>query len=156
MAPPAACMKRKSMISEPGEFPGTPSNTAMCTNQTTKRSRGFTLAEIMVCLLLLTIAVMGLVSTQIYSLKATGGNKYRHLASVIAYRVMSEKEKALRTDFSVSAAHSRSDVPGEEGFQYEVLEEAPGTSIKKVTVKVYWTEGTELKSYSLWTYLYDY
>jgi Tfp pilus assembly protein PilV len=121
-----------------------------------KHGRAFTLAEIMVSLLFLSIALLGLVSAQIYSLRASGGNRSRHTASVIAHNMLNEKEEALRKDFSTSVAQSRSAVEGQEGFQCAIIEESPAADFKKITVIIYWKESQENHEYSIWTYIYSY
>jgi prepilin-type N-terminal cleavage/methylation domain-containing protein len=120
------------------------------------KCRGFTLAEIMVCLLFLSIALLALVSTQIYSLRASGGNRLRHTASIIAYTIMNEKEEALRKDFTASASQAKADVVGHEGFQCAVLEDLLQADFKRITVIIYWRDGQENHEYSIWTYIYKF
>jgi Tfp pilus assembly protein PilV len=110
----------------------------------------------MVCLVILSIAILGLVSAQIYSLKVTTGNKMRHTASVIATTLMNEKEEALRANFSQSAAQPRIAFSGAEGFEYAISEEIVDTNFKKIDVDVYWTENGIEHTYSIWTNLYNY
>jgi len=110
----------------------------------------------MVAMVFLSIALLGLVSVQIYSLRATGGNRQRHVASIIASSVMNEKEEALRKNFSDPVGQARMEVPGQEGYHYEVTEELCAPSLKKVTVTVSWKERERTVEYSVWTYIFDF
>jgi len=110
----------------------------------------------MVAMVFLSIALLGLVSVQIYSLRATGGNKQRHSASIIASSLMNEKEEALRKDFATSVAQARITVPDQDLYQYEVVEETSAPSLKKITVTVSWKEGDKTLDYSVWTYVFDF
>lgn len=108
----------------------------------------------MVSLLFLSIAILGLVSTQIYSLKASAGNRGRHNASLLAQRIMNEKKEASKTDFTQSLSLERTPVTGEEGYFYSVNEEVKSSDFKKITVTVYWSEDSQEYIYSVWTYFY--
>ncbi|MDQ7825191.1 MAG: prepilin-type N-terminal cleavage/methylation domain-containing protein [Candidatus Eremiobacteraeota bacterium] len=121
---------------------------------TRRRQRAFTLAEIMVSLLFLSIALLGLVSSQIYSLRASGGNRGRHYASLLAGRIMNEKKEVAKTDFSKALQQDTTPVAGEEGYSYRVIEELKSSDFKKITVTVYWREDSLVCEYSLWTYFY--
>jgi Tfp pilus assembly protein PilV len=112
----------------------------------------------MVALVLLSIAVLGLVGAIMYSMKAGGGNRMRHTASVIAYRVMNEKEAELRQVFSANVSTSgKLDVPENEGFQYRVQDVyQTGDDLKRVSCSVYWAEEGADREYSVYTYVYKY
>ncbi|MDQ7823495.1 MAG: prepilin-type N-terminal cleavage/methylation domain-containing protein [Candidatus Eremiobacteraeota bacterium] len=119
---------------------------------------GFTLAELLVALAILSIAALGLVGAQLYSMKAGGGSRMRHTASTIAYRIMVETEDTLRKDFLTSVTTAKTGVPGQEGFQYQVHDALEGgaTDLKKITVTVYWEEEGAEREYSVFTYIYKY
>ncbi|MHC9538126.1 MAG: prepilin-type N-terminal cleavage/methylation domain-containing protein [Vulcanimicrobiota bacterium] len=123
-----------------------------------KSNKAFTLAEIMVALVILSVAVLGLVSAMIYSMRAGGGNRLRHTASVIAYRIMNEKETQLRKDFCGNVTTSgRLDVHENEGFQYCIQDVYQADDdLKKISLSVYWDEEGADREYSIYTYIYKY
>ncbi|MEW6279108.1 MAG: prepilin-type N-terminal cleavage/methylation domain-containing protein [Candidatus Eremiobacterota bacterium] len=117
--------------------------------------RGFTLAEIMVCLVLLTIAVLGLIAVQIYSLRAGQGNRERHTASVLASAALGRIEEQVRQDFSSSVAQPRRPHPEAAGYEMQVLETLPDVDLKRVEVHIFWRGKDGWHDYSLWTIFYD-
>ncbi|MBI3926122.1 MAG: prepilin-type N-terminal cleavage/methylation domain-containing protein [Armatimonadetes bacterium] len=126
-----------------------------------KTRRGFTFAEIMVCLLLLSIAVLGLVSVQIFSFKATVQNEKQHIASLIARTVMAEAEHKLDLYFNDATLSTGAAVPapGHDGFNYAVL--APpeldddDDGLRQVEVTVMWQDAGGEHRYRIETLLYD-
>lgn len=128
-----------------------------------RRTSGFTLAEVMICVALLSMAVLGLVSAQIFALQAGQGNKKRHTASVMAWRLLSDVEEQARRDFSVSAARPRQRAaerlgPNEmfQDYEYEIREQNLAPDFRRVEVVLHFTDDKGARSeYSAWTYLYD-
>src|SRR5438105_210758 len=106
------------------------------------RARGFTLAEVMVCVLLLAMAVLGLVSVQVYTLNATKSNRGAHTATVISTSVMNDVEHRLHQNFTQSVAQSSTAVPGFDGFQCAVAESFVDTAqtLKQIDTTVFWKD----------------
>ncbi len=118
------------------------------------RRRGFNLAEVMVSLLLITIAVLGLVSVHIYSARAAQGNRGRHTASLLAASRLHALEEAVRQDFAVSVAAAKAPDPDQPDYQVEVLETLPEPTLKRVEVRVSWDSKEGPQRYDLWTLFY--
>ncbi len=112
----------------------------------------------MVALAILSIAVLGLVSTHIYSMKASSGDRMRHTASVIAYQIMNENEDNLRKNFAASVATTQKiDVPGKEDYDYSIQDTYEGSNdLKKIAVTLYWMEEGAERDYTVTTYVYKY
>lgn len=122
------------------------------------KRRGFTIGEVLVAIAVLAIAVLGLVSVQIYALRATEGNRQRLEASEIAGSVMAGLESRFSRGFP-TVASSRAPVVDHPDFDCEVSEsiEDPGTKrMKRVTVKVYYKDRAGEHDYTLWTFFHDY
>lgn len=119
------------------------------------RACGFTLAEVMVALVLLSIAAFGLVSVQIYALGAMEGNRQQATASVIAASEMARIESG-RARGERAAVRARAPVPGQDGFDMEVREEPETTQpgLQRVEVDVFWSDGKIDHHYLLWTWFY--
>lgn len=117
--------------------------------------RGLNLAEVMVSLLLISIAVLGLVSVHLYSARAAQGNRSRHTASVLAASTMHQTEERVRQDFSVSVASPRQAHPEAAGYEYEILETLPEPTLKRVEVRVFWQTREGAQQYAIWTMFYD-
>lgn len=120
--------------------------------------RGFTVIEVMVAVVFLSIALLGLIGTQIYAVRSTEGNRARLEASEIAATVMSGVESRLRQSFATSVAAEKTLVRGEDGPWYEVAErweDEPARKLRRVDVTVrYRDEGVE-HAYALWTVFHD-
>lgn len=119
------------------------------------RLAGFTLAEVMVALVLLSIAALGLVSVQIYALGAMEGNRQRQTASVIAASEMARLE-SLHAGGRTLEARPRAPVEGQDGFEMEVREaqETGQPGLQRIEVEVFWSDDKTAHSYLLWTWLY--
>ncbi|GMU52028.1 MAG: hypothetical protein AMXMBFR33_11740 [Candidatus Xenobia bacterium] len=114
--------------------------------------RGFTFAELILCLGIMGMALLALVSAEIYSARADRGGSQRHQATMVASSLMAEAEKDLRRDFGASVAAGRQAVPGNPGYEYELLEQSEvGGRIKRLQVNVFWSDQQGDQQYSLWT-----
>lgn len=109
----------------------------------------------MVALVLITIAVLGLVSVHIYSARAAQGNRERHTASLLAASRLHLLEEAVRQDFSVSVAAPRAPDPDQPAYEVEVLESLPEPTLKRVEVRIFWNSKQGPQQYSLWTLFYN-
>lgn len=72
-----------------------------------RTDRGLSLAETMAGLLVLTLAVFGLVSSQIFALKAGRGNRNRMTASVYVTGLLETLEDEASRDFPLRLARER-------------------------------------------------
>ena len=119
--------------------------------------RGFTLVEVMVSLVFLTIAIFGLVSANIYAARAHQVSKERQAANVLAVSQLESCERLLRHDFNESVELVRHSFPSNPDFEREVLVSSVGTrtDLKRVDVNIYWNDKNGAQNENLWTYFYD-
>lgn len=99
------------------------------------------------------LALLALVSAEVYSARADKGGAARHTATVIASSYLSEAEQALSRNFSNTVTASRQAVPAPPaGYEYQVTatDEVGGT-VKNVRVTVYWKDQQGDQSYTMWT-----
>lgn len=139
-----------------------------------RRSRrsesGFSLAEVMIAVAVLTIAVLGLVSSQIFALQAGQGNRKRHTASVAAWKILSAVEEQARRDFALSSLRPRQklarldlfersadfDEASLEEYEAQIVEQVRTPDFKRVEVVIHYQDDRGAQSeYKAWTYLYD-
>lgn len=98
------------------------------------------------------MALLALVSAEIYSARADRGGSQRHQATMVAGSLMAEAEKDLRRNFGASVAAGRQAAPGHPGYEYELIEQSEvGGRIKRLQVNVFWTDQQGAQQYSLWT-----
>ena len=141
-----------------------------------RRCSGFNLAEVAVVILLLTVAVLALVSSQIYVIKSKEKNEERHQASLIASSLLADLEQALGEDFTVELVYADEDVLGFAGFsdnpvnnpsaydapylgrfKFTVLAvDGDTTRTRKVNLVVSWEDQDGTHDYRIWTTFYDY
>lgn len=114
--------------------------------------RAFSLAEVMVAVGLVGMAILGLVSAQIFATRARHDVSRRQTAGVIATSMMNDAQASLAYDFSASVARPRAVQPTYPEFQTEVDEQKvmPG-QLDRVEVVVYWTGKYGPQEYRLWT-----
>jgi prepilin-type N-terminal cleavage/methylation domain-containing protein len=117
------------------------------------RMRGFTLAEVMLAVLILSLAVLGLLSVQAYAFRAQSKGTERNRASVIAASRMNALEAKLKDDFGASVTQARAYVPDEAGYEIAVAQAAvpPLDDLKELLVTVYWTDDQGPHEYDLRT-----
>lgn len=114
--------------------------------------RGLTLAEVMVAVGLLALAILGLVSAQLFATRASNEVSERHLAGVIAASLMADAEVTLRKSFSQSVSRARSPVPEHRGYQAEVNQNVVMSGdLKEIEVIVYWVDKKGPQEHHLWT-----
>ncbi|MEW6278420.1 MAG: hypothetical protein AB1758_07365 [Candidatus Eremiobacterota bacterium] len=116
--------------------------------------RAFTMAELMVCILIASVAILGLVSVLSYSIRARGKSSQRHTASLIATSLANDAELACWKDFSQPLARPRAPVPGYPEFEAlvsEQMEDPPDNTLKRLEVRVFWTDKQGKQEYVLWT-----
>ena len=116
-------------------------------------SRGPSLGELILSLLLTTLAVLGLVGVVSYSLRAQVKSSQAHVASVIAATRIEDARVTVLKDFALSLDLPRQAAPEQTGFEVAVRETREGDDLKRVDVSVYWTDREGPQQYDLWTKL---
>ncbi|MBI2913109.1 MAG: prepilin-type N-terminal cleavage/methylation domain-containing protein [Chloroflexi bacterium] len=113
---------------------------------------GFTLAEIMVALLVVSIGLFALVALQIHSLRAQQGTTQRHTASLLAASLADEAVEQLEIDFGAAVDKSRqaATVAGYE-FEIRAAPDPASALLKQLEVVVYWTDRQGAQQYRLAT-----
>lgn len=113
---------------------------------------GFTLLEILLTLLLLGVGMVSLVSAITLILTSGGINE----SELIATNLAQEKIETLKnTSYSGIANEARAAVSGFSSFEREVAVTTPVTSLKEITVTVYWNHKISELSKNLVTYRSD-
>lgn len=117
------------------------------------RMRGFTLAEVMLAVLILSLAVLGMLSVQAYAFRAQGKGTERNRASLLAASRMNAVEAKLKDDFGATLTQARAPVPDAPGFELAVAQAAvPALAdLREVLVTVYWTDDQGPHEYGLRT-----
>ncbi|MGE0492326.1 MAG: prepilin-type N-terminal cleavage/methylation domain-containing protein [Vulcanimicrobiota bacterium] len=114
--------------------------------------RAFTLAEVLVAMAVLSIALLGTLSMQTFALSTQSKSTQRHTASLVASTVLSEVEQSLKDDFETSTGRPRA-ASTTPGFEVEVAEVVEDPDLKRVEVRVFWTDDQAEQNYRLWTRL---
>jgi Tfp pilus assembly protein PilX len=113
---------------------------------------GFTLGEIMVALVLVTVALLGLIGVRLYASRASAASPDKQTASLLAISKMAEVEEKLRRGMPFEDLSTDGEVDGVEGgtnfdpdvperFSYQIKTEAPDIpNLVQVTVEVKWKD----------------
>ncbi len=104
------------------------------------RSRAFTFAEVLLCVYLLAIALLGVMATLVHCLQAQRGSQQRALATRLAEDVLVTRVSSMhasREDFLTDQSVARTRV---EEFEYSVTEQLVSPDLKQVNVCVYFTD----------------
>lgn len=116
------------------------------------RPGGFTLAEIMVALVLVSLGMLSLLSVIIYSLKAGQFSREHHTMVLLAGNQMAQVQSQLRVDFDASVATSSSRTFAHEpDYSYQVLVNNESPDRKRVDVVVHYEGSPDLR---VWIYVY--
>ena len=115
------------------------------------RAAAFTLAELLLCVFVIALAVMGLFSVLIYANRARTVNHQRLQASAAAVDVMAQLEHQLRLDFDANVARARAQLQHE--LSYAVSQTSLNGSLQRIQVEVFYRdlEGTREGVYRLET-----
>ena len=114
-------------------------------------SRGFTLLEILVSIVLLTIGVIAIIG--LFSANFIGSIDAENTA--IAVNLAEKRMEEIRNlDFDTGIVNeAKASVSGFAGFERQVVVAEPETDLKYVTVTAYWTYKTDEVSITLDTYV---
>lgn len=117
-------------------------------------SRGLTLAEILLCVFILAVAILGLVSVQVFALKARTVTSERLRAANAAAAVLAGIESQAGLDYTTSFARLRGAL--EPGLEYTVDDQPRTASLRQLTITVYFRdlEGGRESAYTLQTLLH--
>lgn len=107
----------------------------------------------MLCLGIMAMALLALVSAEVYSARADKGGAQRHTATVAASSILSQAEQDLQHDFNADVSAGRQALPAPpSGYEYQVdVSSEEGGDIKKVKVTVFWSDQQGQQQYSMWT-----
>ncbi len=113
------------------------------------KAGGFTLLEVLLALLLVTVGSLAL--SQAFSLGLFASADDESL--LVSTQLAQEKMEEIRNKSYASIANeTRAAVSGFSGFEREVVVSTPLTSLKQVSVNVYWFNKASELSTSLVTY----
>jgi len=112
--------------------------------------RGFALLELLLTILLLTSGLVALFEVMSLGLFAAGDNEN----SLVALDLAAEKMEEIRSEaYAGVADEAKAMVSGFPVFQRDVVVTTPQTSLKEVTVTVYWNTKSDELNVSLVTYV---
>ena len=117
-------------------------------------SRGLTLAEILLCVFILAVAILGLVSVEVFALKSRNVTSERLRAANAAAGVMAGVESQINIDYTTTFTRPRG--PLQEGLEYAVDDQPRSASLRQLTITVYFRdlEGGSESVYTLQTLLH--
>jgi Tfp pilus assembly protein PilV len=115
----------------------------------------------MVAVVLISIACLALIGTQIFALRAGETNRQQHTASVIAGSLLAERDRDSRNSqetFDELLHLPKAPVPDMPGYLYKMDETKLGTNLKEIRVEVFYRQRHENReidqSYPLKTVVY--
>mgnify|MGYP002633301230 CR=1 FL=1 len=104
----------------------------------TTSSKGFTLIEVMIAIVILSVGLLGMASLTVGIIK---GNKFSNEVTTATTLGQDKMEDIRRTGYSSVAAETKAVLPSPDD-QYKrevtVTNNSPATDMKTVNVKVYW------------------
>lgn len=102
---------------------------------------GFNLAEVMVALVLIVVALFALVAMQAHAMRSQTDSRESHLASVIAGSLLAQAEAKLEEDFEADVTRQLSPVADYPDFEGQVQVRSLGDELKTIKVEVRWING---------------
>ena len=101
-------------------------------------NKGFTLIEVMIAIVILSVGLLGMASLTVGIIK---GNKFSNEVTTATTLGQDKMEDIRRTGYSSVAAETKAVLPSPDD-QYKrevtVTNNSPATDMKTMTVKVYW------------------
>jgi len=133
----------------------------MCRSTPIPEVRGFSLLETLVFLVVITVAILGLLSAQVYALRCGNYNRHRHTASTLAESILSEATAQLNRKFDQDLSYPPQPVAYQPDFQSALLctyqpDSGGDQNLKRLVAAVYWRDPNQSQQRSLqvWTYVY--
>lgn len=126
------------------------------------KARGFTLAECMASLLILTLALFAVMSVNAMTLRQTAYNEDAQTANTIACSQMAIAESILKVNFRANSGDINTGTMQSvtfPKFTYQIVDGGFLDSQKKlraIAVAVYWTDKGTNRNFQLDTVFYDY
>lgn len=125
-------------------------------------SRAFTLAEVLLALFVVSVALLGLITVKAYAARARTLSRERLTAANLAVSLMTQVENRLLDgleEFAVQYDYSRREIPDHPGYMYAMDDsyaadsQGPQQTLKLITLTVYYPDenGLTLREYPLWT-----
>ena len=109
---------------------------------------GFSLVELLLALLLITVGLFPLLNLVSTSLSVAGNSQSMPSALNLARAKM---EEIKNTPYDTIAGQAKSAVPGASGYSQEVQVSNPQTTLKDIKVIIYWKEKSSEKNLNLET-----
>ena len=124
--------------------------------------KGFNLAEVMVAMVFLTIAMFAVMSVNVYTTRASRGNRSRQIANILASTELSMAESVLRVNFHIPSANINTPrmtskrYPDYDFVVEDLGYEDPGQNLRGIRSRVFWQEDGVQRSYELSTTVYNF
>lgn len=126
-------------------------------------SLGFSLAELMAAMVILTVALFAVISVNASTLRQTRYNERLQTANTIATMQMAIAESVLRMNFQCTSGLIDTPVMASKEFDtffYQIKDQGfvPGSNqkLRSISVGVLWKEGGIDRRFQLDTTFYDY
>lgn len=126
------------------------------------KSRGVSLAETLIAMVVLSIAVFAVLSVNSYCLRAASTNKNYQIANLLATTELGLAESVLKINFFAPDADiatpkiASNQFPGFSFIVDDVKFEDPARNLRHVRVRVFWLERGVERQYALSTTFYNY
>lgn len=117
-----------------------------------------TMAEVMIALAVLTIAVFGLIGARSYALRARSVSVERRQAVMLAATALEDAERTLRHEFSRDVTWGPAPHSQAPQYEMEISQDAnydSSAKLKRVEVRMSWKDRNGSQSHKVWTVMYD-
>jgi prepilin-type N-terminal cleavage/methylation domain-containing protein len=119
------------------------------------KRRGFTLIEMILVLLVITIALFPLVEAFSSGIRASKIASDTNIAIELAQQKM-EQMQSVPYALLISSSEAPGSIAGYDHFSREAVVTEPLTNLKEVTVNVYWRSGIGTDRFGISSYFVNY